>query len=204
MVVLRFCSAVSIAAFATLVACSSTTTTPGADASVENDASVEPGNDSGTTPTDASTTKDTGTNTCTPTADAGAACNTMVNTASVVALSTSTDPLPTGTGGTIADGHYVLTELKAYKGAAFQPGITFKQTLELCSGIGQFVSSDSGKPEYHKSFSYAPNGINPNVTQTCSSQSPNVDVPYTSYTATATTLTLFSSQLIFSVTYTKQ
>lgn len=200
----RVASTLGFGAVAALVACSSTTTTPtptpGTDAAIEQDAEVTI--DAGTL-VDSTVAKDSAPTSCTPTPDAGASCNAIANTAPEIKIGAKAMALPTGTGGTIAEGRYYLTELSAYTGSPIPPGAAFKQTLELCAGIGQFVSEENGKPAYYKSFTYAPNGSQPNVTQTCSSQNPNTEIPYSSFTATPTTFTLFSSQFVMSAVYTK-
>lgn len=111
--------------------------------------------------------------------------------------------LPTGTGGTIADGRYLLTGFDTYTGSALV-GVTLKQTLEICGNVGQFVNEEPGKPIAHKSFTVAPTGVAPNVTTTCSTEVPDTNIPYSSYTATPTEVTFYSTTFIFSVTYTKQ
>lgn len=74
----------------------------------------------------------------------------------------------------------------------------------MCAGGGQFVDDQPGKPTAHKSFTIAPAGTVPNVTTTCSTEVPDSNVQYSSYTATPTTLTFYSTALLFSATYTKQ
>ena len=77
--------------------------------------------------------------------------------------------------------------------------------LVACSGTsGQFVDDQPSKPTAHKSFTFAPTGIAPNVTTTGSTEMPDSNIPYSSYTATPTELTFYSTTFLFSVTYTKQ
>ena len=200
---IRISSALGLSVFAAVIACSSTTTTPPTtttDAAAEPDA--ETTDDAGTS-TDATTTKDSSPTTCTPAADAGASCNEVANGATVIKIVAKAMAIPTGVGGPIADGRYFLTDVSTYTGSLLTAGVDFKHTLELCAGVGQLSGEDNGKPAYRKSFTYAPTGTQPNIVQGCSTQSPNVDVPYTSYTATPTTVTFFSTQYVFSATYTK-
>jgi hypothetical protein len=81
---------------------------------------------------------------------------------------------------------------------------SLKQTLEICGTVGQLIGEDDGKPQYRKTFTIMPNGIAPHDMPVCTTQSPNVEINSSSYTATSTALTLFSSMYSISVTYTKQ
>lgn len=137
-------------------------------------------------------------------ADAGAQCNTIVNGATDVPLATVATALPTGTGGTIADGRYYLTGFTAYAGSPLK-NVTLRQTLEICGGgkTGQLVNDEAGQTK-RKGFTVAPVGIVPNTVQTCQSNPTDADIPYSSYTATATTFTLYSTVYVFSATYTRQ
>jgi hypothetical protein len=160
-----------------------------------------------TAATDTATTTDVATDspsTCTMTPDAGAKCNELVNAGSDVVLVMTGMAIPTGTGGAVVNGRYVLTEFKSYIGSLLPAGQTLKQTLDICGESGQLVTNDKGKPEVHKSFTIKPTGTAPNLKQTCSTQMPDVEIPYASYTATATTLTFYSTTYQFSATYTKK
>ena len=168
------------------------TNTGGTDAGSDSSAG---GSDSGSGGADAGA--------CTQPPDAGAACNTVVNGASFVTITQVASTTPTGTGGTIADGHYFMTKLEGYTGNGLG-SLTMKQTLDLCAGVGQLVGEEKGPVVYHKIFTLKTSGTGIDATGTCSTQSPNVDVKYSSYTATPTAFTLYSTALSFSVTYTKQ
>jgi hypothetical protein len=191
-----------------LVACSSSSDgggTSGADAAAGTDSSSSTDGSSSadtSTATDSSTT-DTSTTACTAFPDAGASCNAIVQGGTDKTPTAHVAALPDGTGGTIADGRYYLTGFDTYTGSALG-GVTLKQTLELCGGVGQFVNDEPGKPTRHKSFTFAPAGNAPNVTTTCSTEVPDTNIPYSSYTATPTTVTFYSTVFAFSVTYTKQ
>ena len=195
-------------------ACSSTPTTSGSDASTATD-SASPA-DGATTPVDATAPVDAATpdtavppdstapTTCSG-ADAGAQCNTVVNGATDVPVTVGTGSLPTGTGGTVIDGRYYMTNLTTYPGTGIAPTLVMRQTLELCCGgrVGQLVNDETGKTE-RKSFTFTTAGNVPTTVQTCES-APSINIPYASYTATATTLTFHSAApYLFSVTYTKQ
>lgn len=140
---------------------------------------------------------------CNPPADAGAACNSIVQTGTDVPTTTSASAIPTGTGGTIADGRYHTTAVTAYAGSTVT-GITLKQTWEVCQGASGLVGDEPGKPQYRKSGHFTTSGNQITNTNECTTQSPNVEVPFTSYTATPTSLTLYASSLLFSVTLTKE
>ena len=60
------------------------------------------------------------------------------------------------------------------------------------------------KPQYRKDFHFTPSGNQITSMNDCTTQSPNVEVPFDTYTATPTTLTLSASSLLFSVTLTKE
>ncbi len=135
----------------------------------------------------------------------GADCNTVANIGSDVTLNDTTDAIPTGTGGTFVNGTYVLTEFKTYTGSPMAgSGIVMKQTLQLNDGVGQMIGVDSSSGTYKKSFTYQTNGTTPTITTTCTTQNPNMDVPYSSYTATSSSFSLYSTTYGMSVTYTKQ
>jgi hypothetical protein len=153
--------------------------------------------------TDTTAIADSAAAVCSSMVDAGAQCNALVNGASPVALVVVATPIPTGMGGTIYDGRYYLTEFKGYAGTPLVAGVTLRQTLEMCGNVGQLIGEETSGI-YHKNYAVAPMGIQPNVTTTCSTQMPNVDIPYSSYTATPTSVTFYSSQYVFSGTYTKQ
>lgn len=110
---------------------------------------------------------------------------------------------PTGTGGTIADGKYLITKLEGYTGNGLG-ALGLKQTLVFCANVGIFVSESSNKPAaVHKNFTVAPSGTAINVTTTCSTEVPDTNIPYDSYTATSSSITFYSTAFKFSVTYTK-
>jgi hypothetical protein len=210
MSILRVIPFAAAAAVLVLVACSSSsdgssgsTSTTDAATGTDSSSSTDSSTASDTSTATDSSIPDTSMTACTAFADAGAACNTIVQGGTLKTGVAHAGALPTGTGGTIADGRYLLTSIDTYTGSPVA-GVQLNQTLELCGGAGQLVGDEPGKPQYRKSFSFAPSGIAPNVTTTCSTQMPDTNVPYTSYTATTTDITFYSPALTFSVTYTKQ
>jgi len=138
--------------------------------------------------------------------DLGDDCNGLTNTATPITQVDSTDDLPTGTGGEVANGIYHTTDITAYAGSpALGSGIVLEQTWEICDGEGHLVGVDDDTSEtYHKNFTLAPSGTDIGATTTCSTQVPNNEVPYSSYTATDNSLTLYSTQFGISVTLTLQ
>jgi hypothetical protein len=137
--------------------------------------------------------------------DAYGTCNSLTNAATDVPVTADGTAIPTGTGGTIADGTYFLTEVRAYSGSPV-PNITFRQTAVISGGgtHAELVADDGDKPEYHESDTLAPNGSEITMTTTCTTEQDAVAVPYTSFTVDGNMLTLYCASLHFSVTYTKQ
>ena len=119
------------------------------------------------------------------------------------ALATDPGALPTGTGGVALDGIYYLTGFTAYAGSVLRPGLVLRQTLSLCGSIGDLVNDEAGETK-RKTLTFKPSGVAPNLTQTCASKAGDAEIPYSSYTANATTLTFYSTASTFSATYTKQ
>ncbi|MFO0739975.1 MAG: hypothetical protein U0270_29020 [Labilithrix sp.] len=142
--------------------------------------------------------------TCGPVLDGGAACNNLTNIGTDVALVATGTTIPTGTGGTPADGRYVLTELKAYTGSpAIGVVASLNQTLVVCGNVVQFVSDNAGKPHRNKTYLLGPTGLPQDSPPLCSDAPANDELHTTSLTATPTSITLYSTSLLLSVTYTK-
>ncbi len=204
-------------------ACSSTPATSdgGTDASTVTDSATPPVDaatpidaatpvDAATPPvdgaTDASVPPDSSVPTTCSAADASAQCNTVVNGATDVSVTVGTGALPTGTGGTVVDGRYYLTNITSYPGTGVAPTLVMRQTLELCGGgrVAQLINDVAGETR-RKSFVFTTAGIVPTTIQTCESVANDVAIPYASYTATATTLSFYAAApYVFSATYTKQ
>ncbi|RLB52402.1 MAG: hypothetical protein DRI90_22165, partial [Deltaproteobacteria bacterium] len=69
--------------------------------------------------------------------DAGDDCNALASASTPITQTDSTDSLPTGTGGEIANGVYYTTGITAYAGSpALGAGIVMEQTWEICDGVG--------------------------------------------------------------------
>jgi hypothetical protein len=148
-------------------------------------------------PADASA--DTTSSTCVV-PDAGGMCNALVNNAPNITIGAGDGEMPVGTGGTFVDGTYFLTEMKSYTGSPVPSGIPFKQTFVLSGCTGQLVEGTN----VFKTFTYAPAGIVPNWQLVCSSKPNDANVPISSYTATPTSFSIYSSLWKFYGTYTKQ
>jgi hypothetical protein len=142
---------------------------------------------------------DTASSTCVV-PDAGGMCNALVNGASYVTIGAGEGEMPVGTGGTFVDGTYFLTEMKAYAGSPVPSGIPFKQTFVLSGCKAQLVEGTN----VYKTFTYAPVGIVPNWQMVCSSKPNDANVPISSYTATPTSFSIYSSLWKFYGTFTKQ
>lgn len=206
MKLLRTIPFATAAALLALGACSSDSTSGGttaADAAPGTDSSSADSGTGSDTSSSIDSSNDTSPVMCTAFPDSGAACNTIVNGGTDQAIVPIATAIPVGTGGTIANGRYYLTAFNTYQGSALT-GVTLRQTLEICDKGGVFVDDQPSKPTAHKNFTFAPVGTAPNVTTTCSTEVPDSNIPYSSYTASPTQMTFYSSSIAFSVTYTKQ
>jgi hypothetical protein len=140
-------------------------------------------------------------------------CNNLTNVAtSPVALGHSDAGTPTGTGGTITDGTYVLSSVVAYAGSVLESNssLTFKQTMAIsASGThGEMIADDSDQPTFTQSITIAkgsPNPANISMTVTCSTQLNPTAVPYDTYTATGSAVTMYAAGVYqLAATFTKQ
>jgi hypothetical protein len=163
------------------------------------------GTSDGATAKDAASPSDSGAgNDATSGDDAGGTCNALANSASDVPITVDTVAIPTGTGGTIADGTYHITEVRTYQGSPLT-ALTFNQTIVI-SGTGmhyELVANDSDKPEFHESatITSTPSGTI-SIDETCTTEQNYTPIPYTSFTASGTTLQVFCASYGFSITLT--
>lgn len=84
-----------------------------------------------------STTKDGGSSDAAIDADSGQVCNTIANATLVVDRTGIVGDPPVGTGGTITDGRYELTEYRIYVGAGGiggPTGVTASSAMTVASG----------------------------------------------------------------------
>jgi hypothetical protein len=136
-------TAASAALVATLVACSSSSSTP-IDLSNE---------DSGAAP-DASPV----------------ICNMLANTAPVAQVTTSTDAPPTPTGGTIVPGTYYGTSFVVYVGDAGLPPDslgTESVTYQFASNGDVQVSENDARGDTTATATFATSGTSLTITDTC-------------------------------------
>ncbi len=156
---------------------------------------------------DAGVAADTGTNVAfvcpLPGALAAPACNALVNTGTDVALVAEATAIPVGTGGTIVDGRYHLSAFKSYQGSTAGLPVSMRQTLDICGTLTQFTGDQPGQPTQHNNTTITTAGIVPTTVDTCKSKVGDTAIIYSSYTATATSVTLYASLYKFSVTFTK-
>jgi hypothetical protein len=102
--------------------------------------------------------------------DAAPVCNTIAQQGQSVPVFGGVRPFPTGTGGTVQNGTYVLTDARIH--AVVQDGQpAFGQslpatTIELNGNTGQAVT-DTGTNEAHHTVDFTTNGINFTMTPTC-------------------------------------
>jgi hypothetical protein len=123
---------------------------------------------------------------------AGQACNTIANVATLITPTCTTGTMPTGTGGVIVDGTYVLTA-QTYYSPPNCPTAQLSETIEIAGdcfqvAIGGFTSGSG-------SAQVTTQGNTITVTPTCSNSglsSGTRDAPAKTYTATDTTVTIYT------------
>jgi hypothetical protein len=127
---------------------------------------------------------------CSSDVPSGGACNTIVDVGTAVAPTCATGALPTGTGGAIVDGTYVLTSQTYYDGAC--PSVPISATLVGagdCLQISATLYEGAGVP-YTFSAVRSVQGNQYAATLTCPIASACPSQTLT-FTATASELTLF-------------
>lgn len=113
-----------------------------------------------------------------------AACNTLVNDGPDVPESAETGTPPTMTGGTIADGTYVLSARKDWQGSC---NCNTRQKLSISGTTLQVVTKTDAAPEQRLTTTIATSGNKLSLTVTC----PAAQNLSLEYTATATQLQVF-------------
>lgn len=188
-----------------LMGCGSDDSTP----SVTNDAATggdtnaatdsAPGADSASTD-DTATATDSGSPADADPADASFnPCAPVPNVGATISKVTHAGAAPTMTGGTIADGTYVLTAFDLYGGATGTS--THKMTLVLKGGDAVHVDSKDGAADKITYVKYTTSGSSFTMSTSCGG-SGSVTV---GYTATATTFMMNSPGMTNEVlTYTKK
>jgi hypothetical protein len=118
-------------------------------------------NEGGTTPVD----PDAGTVT--------GACNDILANGPLVDEVNVSGSAPAGTGGTIADGTYDLTEDRNYVGAAGAgpTGVQLRETLVVSGSELDFLTLSGGK-ETRQTYTFATSGAGISISKTCPTTAP--------------------------------
>lgn len=146
-------------------------------------------------------------------ADAGnGACNALANAAATIDVVEAVGTAPLGTGGAFVDGTYYTTAETHYRASASAPPSSItkvKETAVIANATATsadltyvFLPNGAAAQEQRFTAKLAAHGGALVAHATC----PLVidDTTFDSYTAAATTLTLYSSTLGLAVTLTKQ
>jgi hypothetical protein len=143
-----------------------------------------------------------------PTPDGGACTDLVLTGAEAQVLENGVQEAPlAGTGGTVANGTYDLTQSSRFVGASGFPGptgTTYKAILRITAGTTydkvqvQGSSSSTAVIEIDQHGVLQTASTNATLSLTC----PSVVVQSLSYTATDTTLTLIDLEIGISQTYT--
>lgn len=132
--------------------------------------------------------------TCSADVPPGQACNALVKMGGAITPTCMTGTAPSGTGGTIFDGTYILTAQAKYSPNCTSP-LPFAETIEIAGGCTQFVFGDILAGTGSARITTQGSAIS--STQTCVHVDTDgavvvPDMSMTTYTATGTSLTLFS------------
>ena len=128
-------------------------------------------------------------------AGGGGACGTSANVGRAIDGQQVAMAAPTATGGTIADGTYTLTDITLYTGsggATGPAGLTLTQTWGFSGGSYRLVSLDGTTMTETRKGGTVMNvsATALHLVQTC----PDSDFASYEFSATATTLTLFTDE----------
>lgn len=131
---------------------------------------------------------------CSADVPAGQECNTLANVGDLVTPTCVTGTAPSGTGGTLVDGTYVLTSQDKYGSSCTSP-FSFSETLAVAGDCIQVVSGGILPATASVRITTQGNAIS--FTQTCVHVDTDgavvtPDMRMKSYTAASTTLTLFA------------
>lgn len=137
---------------------------------------------------------------CSANVASGQPCNTLANNALQTVPQCVTETMPTGTGGTIVDGTYVLTSQTYYNVSSCTPPMTLplRETIVISGGCFQAVFAtydDFLAGTASVSFEVQGNTVTSRLSCAASGSvaSGLFDTPTQTFTATATTYTLFTS-----------
>ncbi|MBI3200357.1 MAG: hypothetical protein HYZ29_02370, partial [Myxococcales bacterium] len=114
------------------------------------------------------------------------ACNTLVNDGGDIPEVAQTGTPPTMTGGSIADGTWVLTGRKDWQGSC---NCTSRQKLTVAAGAMQLVRRTDSKPDQHMSATATLAGNKLTLAVSC----PATVKQDLTYTATATELQVYDA-----------
>jgi hypothetical protein len=148
------------------------------------------------TSADAATGKDapTGGGMCGADNPAGQECTSLKATGAPVTATCMTGTLPSGQGGTIVDGTYVLTA-QTYYNRNTCPTIALSETIAFAGGCLELASGNPLPATASGPFTVS--GANITLTESCihlgvDGETVRPDTSMKTFTATATTFTLFS------------
>ncbi len=199
------------AAAAFIVACSSSSTNnPGngaGDGGTAADTSTSSSDDGGTTADTSAPEQDAGesdSSTCaaykgTIPNDAGSQCHDLVSNAQPVTVIADPGTLPTGTGGTLGDGLYYLTEARIYPGSPVPNGTVVKYAV-LIAGDFSYTVDDNGATVRRTTKRNPDGGAGIVLCETKTDNNP----PAKSQTATCSSLTTYDDVSLFSAKFVKQ
>jgi hypothetical protein len=129
-------------------------------------------------------------------------CNDLDNVGTDVTPVDTDVEIPTGEGGTLVLGTYVLTDVRTYAGSSVAGELpVMRQTLVLTGDGGLFVNLEEGTTT-RSAFEVSVVGTTATFTTTCTTDPSSFELPTSSFTADATAITLYSTSLGMSVTYT--
>ena len=176
---------------ASLIACSSSTTTNGSPASGLEGGAAEDGS---TTDAPANPPKDAGADVGSDTGDSGGACNNVVQAATEATTATIASAAPAATGGTILDGTYFLKEFDVYDpaGTASAPmpsGLTV--TLVIKGNVMDSIQDlPDGTQTFSETFTVEATSKALNRILTCPKPGPDLAAKYS---VTATGITIYET-----------
>jgi hypothetical protein len=131
----------------------------------------------------------------------GGACNGLATSGAAVVPSCKAGSAPTATGGTIPDGHYVLTKLEFYN-VSVCPTDQEKIDWVICGSAWETVQSSTGSPAAnHVNATVTASGNTLSLARTC----PNAGNSSFTYDVPAGGLVIYLPQLggVRAGTYTK-